>query len=67
MRERRAGGIIDGDVPAPELGRDAARQRAVRRDERGGALGRFERLAQDECDGERFLAGMGCFDEMQTL
>ena len=36
MRERPAGGIVDGDVPAPQFGGDAPRQRAIRRDERRG-------------------------------
>jgi hypothetical protein len=36
LSERNAGGIVDGDIPAGELGGDAPCQCPIRRDEGGG-------------------------------
>ena len=54
--ERPAGGIVDVDAPALQLDRDAARQPAVRRDQRGDFACTLHRAAQDRADGERLLA-----------
>ena len=54
--ERPAGGIVDLDPPALQLDRDAARQAAIRRDQRRDLSRRLGRLAQDDGDGERLLA-----------
>ena len=50
-----AGRIVDLDVPAPQLGRDAARQIAVGRDQGGGAAVVLQRLAQRQRDDQRLL------------
>ena len=64
--ERVAAGIVDRDLPARERGDDAARQRAVGRHQRGGLVRRFERLAQRDRDGERFLLGIGGLDHARA-
>ena len=45
VAERRAGRIVDVDVPAPELGGDAAREVAVGRHQGGGACAASSRLS----------------------
>jgi hypothetical protein len=57
--ERLTGRIVDVDVPAPELGRDAARQFAIGGDQRGGAARRIQRFAQRQRDRHRLLV-RGC-------
>ena len=53
----RAGRIVDVDVPASQLGGDAARQLAVGRDQGRGAAFVLQRLAQRQGDDQRFLMG----------
>ena len=66
--KRSAGGIVDGDVPALQFGGDAARQRAVGRDQRGGSvLGVFQRFAQGERDDRGFLGRIGGLDQRQAF
>ena len=60
--ERQAGRIVDVDAPAPQFGADALGQRPVRRDQRGGASGLLQRLAQRHRDGQRLLALVGRLD-----
>ena len=59
--QRIAAGIVGLDVPAPERGDDAARQRAVGRHQRGGLV-LVHRLAQRDRDGERLVLGIGGLD-----
>ena len=56
---RLAGGIVDVDLPAPQLGGDATREVAVGRHQRGGARRRLQRLAQGERDHQRLLVRRG--------
>ena len=53
--ERHTGRIVHRDLPAPELRRDPAGQRAVQRNERGGAAGGLQGAPHDDGDGARFL------------
>ena len=53
--QRRAGRIVDLDVPAPEFGGDAARQFAVGRDQGRRAAFVLQRLAQRQGDDQRLL------------
>ena len=59
--QRVAAGVVGLDGPAPERGGDAARQRAVRRHQRGGLVV-VHRLAQRDRDRERFVLGIRGFD-----
>ena len=59
--QRVAAGIVGRHVPASERGADAARQRAVRRHQRGGLL-LVHGLAQRDRDRERLLLGIGGLD-----
>ena len=61
--ERIAAGIVDRDVPARQRRQHPAGERAVGRDQRGGLVGLLERLAQRERDRQRFLLGIGGFDD----
>ena len=51
--ERHAARIVDLNVEASQLGGDAPRDRAVRRDERRRAAGRLQRLAHEERERQR--------------
>ena len=53
--ERHTGRIVHRDLPAPELRRDPAGQRAVQRNERGGAAGGLQGAPHDDGDDARFL------------
>ena len=64
--QRQIGRVFDRHAPAGEFGRDARRQRAVRRHQRGGAARRFQRLAQRDRHGEGFLALIVRFDQFQA-
>src|SRR5262249_44803286 len=55
LRQRLAGGIVDVDVPALELGGDAAGECAVRRHERRCLERRLHRTAQLKGNDLRFL------------
>ena len=64
--ERHAGGIVDLDVPALQLGGDAARQLAVGRDQRGGLLRRLlQRLPQQQRDGLGLFLRAGAIEAAQ--
>ena len=59
--QRIAAGVVGQDVPASERGADAARQRAVRRHQRGGLV-LVHGFAQRDRDRERLFLGIGGFD-----
>lgn len=60
--ERDAAGLVDHDAPAPESGRDTARQRAVRCHQCGALARRLHRFAQRDRDRQRLLFGRGGVD-----
>jgi hypothetical protein len=66
VRQGHAGGVVDSNVPARELGGDAARERAVRRDERRRAVRHGERLAQGDGRGERLVALVRRFHDLDA-
>ena len=57
--KRPAGGIVDIDLPAFELHRNAAREPAVRGDEGGDLAWSLGSLAEEDRDGQRLLAFVG--------
>ena len=59
LAQRRTGRIVDRDVPAAELRRDAAGELAVRGDQRGGPARRLQHLAHPQRDHARLLARAG--------
>src|SRR5262249_4416387 len=62
--ERLAGGIVDPDAPALQLGRDPPRQAAIGRDQ-GGALARLLRdRAQEERDDAGLFLRTGAIDAL---
>ncbi len=63
VAQRFAAGIVDGNIPAPKFGADAARNGAIRRDQRGSGVGRLENFAQADRDGQGLLALVGGFDQ----
>ena len=65
--ERRARGIVDLDAPAAQLGGDPAGELTVARDQGGAALGRLERGAHAQRQGERFARQIGVAFQHQTL
>ncbi len=65
-QERLAAGIVDGDVPAHELGLDAPRQAAVGRHQAGAAARRLQRIAQDERNDGRFLLAVLRLDQLDA-
>ncbi len=57
-----AAGILGGNVPAFERGQHATPERAIRRHESRRLAG-VDGFAQRHCDGERFIFGIGRFDD----
>ena len=57
--QRQAGGIVDVDVPAAQLGGDPAGELAVRRDQRRGRARGFELAAQQQRDRHRLVLRAG--------
>ena len=66
-RQRDAAGVVDFHVPAPELGRDPARETAVGRDQGCRPVRCLQRFAQQERDSRRFLPGAGAIDPADAL
>ncbi len=66
VRQRAPGRVVDFDVPARQFARHAPRQRAIRRDQRGGCTFFLQRLAQDQRDGEGFFRRIAGFDQRHT-
>ncbi len=67
LGKRAPGRVIDADAPGFEAHGNAAGEQPVRRDERGGAAGRFRRLAQDERDGLGFVLRRRRLDEAHPV
>ena len=65
LAERHTGRIVHRDLPAPELRRDPAGQRAVQRNERGGAAGGVQRAPHDDGDDARFLLRARTIDAVE--
>ena len=65
--ERLAAGIIDLDVPAFELGADAAGEIAVGRDQRASRVGHLQRLAHTDRQRQRFFSLMRGFDDSDAV
>ncbi len=65
--EGHAGGIVDLDVPAPQLGGDATREPAVGRDQRRGVAGLLQALAQQEGDDRGFFLRAGAVEPHQPV
>ena len=65
--ERRAGGIVDLDLPAAQLDRDAAGEVAVGRDQRRGAARRLERRAHAQRQRQRLARQIGMLLDRQAL
>ena len=66
VHQRVAAGIVDRQIPAAERGDDAARQRAIRRHQRGG-LAVFARLAQHNRNRQRLDLGIRRLDQRQAV
>jgi hypothetical protein len=64
--EALPGGIIDRNIPARQLGRDPARELAIRCDERSRAAGTLERFAQRDRDCKRFFARVVRFHDGES-
>jgi len=62
VAERTSGRIVDCNAPASHLGRDAAGEIAIGRDERGATSVRLQCFAQYERDGSGLLSGMRRLD-----
>ena len=67
LRQRPAGGIVDVYVPAPEFGSHAARQVAVGGDQGGGFFRRFQRVAHNCGNRQRFFAEFPATDQVNTV
>ena len=63
IREGIAAGIIRLDVPAPECGRHAARERTIRGHQRNPRFFLFQFFSQRDRDGERLFLGIRGFDD----
>ena len=66
VAQRIAAGIVNLNVPTRKLGAHAAGEIAIRRNQRGGAAGMLQRLAQSHSDGQRFLALVGGLDKRHS-
>ena len=64
--QRPAGGIVDLDIPAPELPGDAARQHAVGRHQSGALARLLQGLAQAERDHPRLLLRRRAIDALDA-